>query len=82
MADKIFSVENYLPDFYLSVPEHLENFSTYDKLAKIFESNEGDSNIFLKKSGKWKKLNKKIFDSKKIRAELKNLLGEKNFKIY
>ena len=82
LADRIVAVENYLPDFYLTIPAHFENPATYDKLAEIFENNQGESNIFLKKSDKWKKLNKKISDSQKVRSELKNLLGEENFKIY
>ena len=84
LADKIISARNYLPDFYLTVPDELENFSTYDELKKIFSKNRGDCEVFLKKRGKWQKLgnDKKISYDKKICEQLKNLLGEENVKIY
>lgn len=84
LADKIISAQNYLPDFYLTVPDELENFSTYDELKKIFSKNRGDCEVYLKKRGKWQKLgnDKKIPYDKKIYEQLKNLLGEENVKIY
>ncbi len=84
LADKIISAQNYLPDFYLTVPDELENSSTYDELKKIFSENRGDCEVYLKKRGKWQKLgnDKKISYDKKICEQLKNLLGEENVKIY
>ena len=84
LADKIISAQNYLPDFYLTVSDELENSSTYDELKKIFSKNRGDCEVFLKKCGKWQKLgnDKKISYDKKICEQLKNLLGEENVKIY
>ncbi len=83
LADKIVGVEDYQPDFYLTISAQFENSETYDKLLEIFETRKGDSTIFLQRFGKWKKLtDKKISDSEQLRAELKNLLGAENVKIY
>ena len=82
LADNVTSAENYLPDFYLTISAQFEKSATCDKLVEIFEKHEGNSNIFLNETGKWKKLHKKISDSEGLRAELKNLLGAENVKIY
>lgn len=83
LADSVISAENYSPDFYLTITAPLENPATYDKLVEIFKTHKGAGQIFLRKSDKWTKLNnKKISDSAELRAELKNLLGEDNVKIY
>lgn len=83
LADRVVAVENYQPDFYLKIPAQLENSSVYDKLTQIFNKYTGSGAIFLQRSGKWKKLtDKKISDSPELRAELKNLLGEDNVKVY
>ena len=84
LADKITAAQNYLPDFYLTVPNELENSATYERLKKIFAGNRGGCEVYLNKRGKWQKLggDKKISYDKKILEQLKNLLGEKNVKIY
>ncbi|MBQ9441688.1 MAG: hypothetical protein IJU55_01570 [Selenomonadaceae bacterium] len=83
MSGRIFFTEDFL-DYYLTVPDEFENSSTYDELKKIFSKNRGDCEVYLKKRGKWQKLvnDKKISYDKKIYAQLKNLLGEENVKIY
>ena len=82
LADKIISAKNYLPDFYLTITDELENSATYERLEKIFSENLGECFIFLNRFGKWKKLDKKISYDKKILEQLKNLLGSHNVKIY
>ena len=83
LADKVIAAENYQPDFYLIIPPQFENNLFYDKLTEIFQKHKGSGAIFLQRSGKWKKLSdKKIADSNELRAELKNLLGAENVKIY
>ena len=83
LADKVIAAENYQPDFYLIIPPQFENNLFYDKLTEIFQKHKGSGAIFLQRSGKWKKLtDRKIADSNELRAELKNLLGAENVKIY
>ena len=82
LADKIISAKDYLPDFYLTITDELENSATYERLEKIFSENLGECFIFLNRFGKWKKLDKKISYDKKILEQLKNLLGSHNVKIY
>lgn len=84
LADKVTSAENYLPDFYLTIPAELENNSTFEELKKIFLENQGECSVYLNRLRKWKKLgnDKKISYNKKILEQLKNLLGNKNVKIY
>jgi len=82
-AEEITSAENYSPDFYLTIAAQFENLEIYDKLVEILEMHKGDSQVFLRTQGKWKKLiNKKVLDSLELREELKNLLGAENVRTY
>ena len=84
LAEEVIPAEKYAPDIYLTVPQNLENQKTYDELKKIFADNRGESRIFLKKLGKWKKLGSDVglTYSAEVIKNLKNILGEENVKIY
>ena len=82
LADKVIRAEDYLPDFWLTIPARLENPATFNELKKIFSEHAGDSRIFLNRQGVWKKINAKISDGSALRKELRNLLGAENFKLY
>lgn len=82
LADSCDLAEFYAPDFWLTVPAEIDTAQTGDALKKIFdEYSGGASKIFLNRRGKWSRLPQKIFDGPKLRAALKNLLGE-NFRLY
>ena len=82
LADKVIRAEEYLPDFWLTIPATLENPGTFDKLKKIFSEHAGNSRIFLNRRGVWKKITWKISDNPNLRGKLKNLLGAENVRLY
>ena len=82
LADSVIAAKDYAPDFYLTVPETLDTPATLDELKKISETHAGDRIIFVKRGGRWRKTFHKISDTPEVRAALKNLLGEKNFRAY
>ena len=82
LADKVTEAETYAADFWLTIPAPLETPATIGELRKIFSRHEGWSQVFLNRSGKWKKLDKKISDSPALRDELKKLLGAENVRLY
>ena len=82
LASSVIGAEDYLPDFWLTIPAQLEKSSTFDKLKKIFSEHAGGSRIFLNRYGEWKRLTPKISDSPALREELKNFLGKENIRLY
>lgn len=81
-ADSIVAAESYKPDFYLTLPEILDKPATIDELKEIFAAHVGNRAIFIKRGGRWQKISQKIADTPETRSELKNLLGEENFRAY
>ena len=82
LADAIFSIENYAPDFWLTIPAQFENQTTLDILRKIFAEHTGDSKIFLNRSGVWKKITPRISCDPALCKELKIFLGAENVRLY
>ena len=82
LAERISRLQDYSPDFWLTIPARLENATTLDKLRKIFAKHAGNSRIFLNRNGVWKKIAQKISDGSDLRDELKLLLGAENFRLY
>ena len=81
MDGKNFADDDFL-DYYLTVPDELENSSTYEKLEKIFKKSRGGCDVYLMKNCDMKKFIKKVSYDEKICEQLKNLLGEKNVEIW
>ena len=80
LADKVTPIENYVPNLYLiDDPNNLESAQI---LKKIFNENPGNSSIYLRRQGKWKRINHKIFMSEEVLTQLRNLLGVENVKVY
>ena len=65
----------------LARAEHKKIFVS-ERLMKIFVENKGGCQVYLNESGKWKRLDKKISDDKKVIRQLKDLLGDENVRIY
>ncbi|MBR2519936.1 MAG: DNA polymerase III subunit alpha [Selenomonadaceae bacterium] len=82
IADSVIAAKDYAPDFYLTLPETLDTPATRDELKKIFVAHEGDRKIFLNRDGHWRRTLQKVSDTPAVRAALKNLIGEKNFRAY
>ncbi|MBR4382753.1 MAG: DNA polymerase III subunit alpha [Selenomonadaceae bacterium] len=82
LADSVIAAKDYAPDFYLTLPKTLDTPATFDELKKISAANVGDRKIILNRDGCWRRTLLKISDTPEVRAALKNLLGEKNFRAY
>ncbi len=80
LADKVTPIENYVPNLYLI--DDPNNLETAQILKKIFNENQGNSSIYLRRQGKWKLINYKIFMSEEVLTQLRNLLGVENVKVY
>lgn len=80
LADKVTPIENYLPNLYLTVDE---NFDDAQILKNIFVGNKGNSKIFLRRQSKWTCLKKyEISITDEVLAQLKNLIGAENVRVY
>ena len=82
LADRVTAAQDYVADFWLTLPAQLDTLATFDSLKKIFSENAGNSQIFLNQDGKWKKIPQKISNVPAVRDELKNLLGAGNVRVY
>lgn len=82
LADTVTKAETYEPDFWLTIPAELDTPATNDALKKIFDGYSGYGQIFLNQGGKWKKITQKIANGPELCGKLKNLLGEKNVRLY
>ncbi|MBR5913244.1 MAG: DNA polymerase III subunit alpha [Selenomonadaceae bacterium] len=80
LADKVTPIENYVPNLYLI--DEPDNLNTAQILKKIFNENQGDSSIYLRRQGKWKPIKYKISITDEVLTQLKNLLGVENVRIY
>ncbi len=80
LAETIWSVEDYKPEYYLTVVQEMEKQETYDELRKLFEKYHGDHEVFLQSRGKWKKTASSFWlqDSGEVRQELERILGTGN----
>ena len=82
LAESVTAAEDYIADFWLTLPAELDMPETIDALKKIFDAHSGLSNVFLNQNGKWSRLTKKISDSDNLRGELETLLGAGNVRLY
>ena len=80
IADKVMPIENYVPKLYLiDEPNDLE---TAQILKKIFNENQGEVQIYLRRQGRWKPIKYAISISDEVLGQLRNLLGVENVRIY
>ena len=79
-SKKVTPIEKYLPNLYLTVDENSEYAQV---LKKIFIDNKGNSKIYLRRQGKWTCLKKyEISITDELLAQLKNLIGVENVRVY
>ena len=83
-ANNLWSAQNYEPDYYLTIPEELENPETYAKLKTILQQHRGQKMVFINKRGKWEKIksNYWVSYSEQLSTEFNNLLGSNNVRRY
>lgn len=81
LADTVTPIESYLPKIYLTVPAEIDTPQIAQSLKKIFNENNGNSEIYLQRRGKWSLIKNQGVDDEIVTA-LKNLVGESNIKIY
>ena len=78
IAEKIWSVENYTPNYFLTIPKNFD----IKKLKPILEKYKGDRIVFINKDNRIENLKSKYNVSYNIELtkELKKLLGDENVK--
>ena len=77
IASEIILAQDFLPDIYFNVPPNLQ-----EKILGVLKNYGGESSVYFKINGKWRRQNLKVTINKNLREELKNLLGAENFRIY
>ncbi len=77
VANEILRAQDYTPDIYLTVAENLQ-----EKVLDVLKKNSGESAAYFKISGRWRKQNLKVAITENLRAELTNLIGAENFRVY
>ena len=84
LANNLWNAQSYEPDYYLTVPEELENTETYTKLKAIIQRHKGQKMVFINKRGQWQKLksNYWVSYSEQLNKELNSLLGVNNVRRY
>ena len=80
IADKVMPIENYVPKLYLI--DEPNNLETAQILKKIFNENQGEVQIYLRRQGRWKPIKYAISISDEVLGQLRNLLGVENVRIY
>lgn len=81
LADKIWSLRDYQPEYYLLLPEGETAEDTKEKLKEILAAHHGELPVYIHQ-GRWQKLGDSFWldDSEEVLAELKALLGDKAVK--
>lgn len=55
LADAIWSLEEYLPEYYLTISPELANTATYGKLKEVFAGHHGAHAVYMHANGRWQK---------------------------
>ena len=55
LADSIWSLEEYLPEYYLTIAPELANTDTYEKLKAVFAGHHGAHAVYMHANGRWRK---------------------------
>ncbi|WP_255449289.1 DNA polymerase III subunit alpha [Selenomonas caprae] len=77
LADKVWSLREYLPEYYLRLPEGEDTAGLRAKLKDIMAAHPGQQAVFLQSGGRWQKLGEAFWldDSDEVLTELTGLLG-------
>ena len=80
LAETVCSIEDYKPEYYLTVVQEKEKEETYGALRQIFGKYHGDHAVFLQSHGKWQKTAEAYWlqAGGEVRRELAAVLGNDN----
>lgn len=81
LADRIWSLAEYLPEYYLQLPDE-GTAAKRAALQKIMQEHHGTQTVFLQSGGRWQKLAPEfgLDDSDEVLEKLVALLGDKAVK--
>ena len=84
IANTIWNASAYEPEYYLKVPDDLDQPETYSTLKAIFKNHHGNKNIYINKRGQWQRLKPEynVSYSENLSAALAEVLGTENVKRY
>lgn len=82
LADKLWNLSEYLPEYYILLPRDKDTPETKAAIQVILQQHAGDHTVYLHTAGRWQKLpeENKIDDSDEVLGELRALLSEGNVK--
>lgn len=80
LAETLWPIEAYKPDYYLTIVEDMEKPEVYESLRLIFKKYHGDHAVFMQSHGKWQKTADTYWlkDGSEVREELEAVLGSGN----
>ena len=82
VADSVIKAEDYVPNFYLTLPASKDTPETFVALKKICDTHAGRCTVLVKRGSRWHQTFCKVSDTPEVRVALKSLLGEENFRAY
>ena len=81
LADNVTPIENYVPKIYVTITAAADTPQLIQTLKKFFAENQGDSEIYLRRFGKWSMIkNQRVGEN--IFNRLAELVGVNNIKFY
>ena len=78
LADSVWSLEEYLPEYYLTIAPSLANAATYEKLKEVFAVHHGAHAVYMHANGRWQKAGEQYWldGSKEAYEEVAGILGK------
>lgn len=78
LADTLWSLEDYLPEYYLTISPELANQGTYGKLKAVFAGHHGPHVVYMHANGRWRKAGEQYWldGSPEAYAAVTKILGE------
>ncbi len=83
LADVFWSMEEYLPEYYLTIPQEKDKKEIYDKLKRIFDKYRGNHNVYLCMNGKWRNISSqyRVDGSEECRKQLEQVIGKECLRV-
>ena len=81
LAGKVTPIENYLPKIYVTLTAANDTPKIIRTLKKFFDENKGESEIYLRRSGKWSLIKNQRADEN-VFNRLTDLIGVDSIKFY
>ena len=83
LADSIWSLEEYLPEYYLTIAPELANTDTYEKLKAVFAGHHGAHAVYMHANGRWRKAGEQYWldGSPEAYAAIAEILGKEAVRV-